>query len=143
MDLLQSPRWWSLGLILVKGVPLLNIRRRRPNPAVAVQNLHYQVRLPDAEPRNILEKIVWHKDGRSRANAGEIAIASGLAARRVERSPGTEISSGLCVRGAHYSRADCRSERRHLPVGGSFERTLIRWRLPRPMPAMGPPVYRC
>jgi indole-3-glycerol phosphate synthase len=40
----------------------MNIRRRPPNPAVAVQNLHYQVRLPDAEPRNILEKIVWHKD---------------------------------------------------------------------------------
>jgi indole-3-glycerol phosphate synthase len=41
----------------------MKIRRRRPNPPVAVQNLHYQVRLPDAEPRNILEKIVWHKDG--------------------------------------------------------------------------------
>jgi indole-3-glycerol phosphate synthase len=40
----------------------MNIRRRPPNPAVAVQNLHYQVRVPDAEPRNILEKIVWKKE---------------------------------------------------------------------------------
>jgi len=40
----------------------MNIRRRPPNPAVAVQNLHYQVRVPDAEPRNILEKIVWAKE---------------------------------------------------------------------------------
>jgi indole-3-glycerol phosphate synthase len=40
----------------------MNIRRRPPNPAVAVQNLHYQVRVPNAEPRNILEKIVWKKE---------------------------------------------------------------------------------
>ena len=40
----------------------MNIRRRPPNPAVAVQNLRYQVRVPDAEPRNILEKIVWKKE---------------------------------------------------------------------------------
>ena len=40
----------------------MNIRRRPPNPTVAVQNLHYQVRVPDAEPRNILEKIVWQKE---------------------------------------------------------------------------------
>jgi indole-3-glycerol phosphate synthase len=40
----------------------MNIRRRPPNPTVAVHNLHYQVRVPDAEPRNILEKIVWKKE---------------------------------------------------------------------------------
>jgi indole-3-glycerol phosphate synthase len=40
----------------------MNIRRRPPNPAVAVQNLHYQVRVPNAEPNNILEKIVWKKE---------------------------------------------------------------------------------
>jgi indole-3-glycerol phosphate synthase len=40
----------------------MQIRRRRPNPAVAVEYLRYQVALPDAEPRNILEKIVWHKE---------------------------------------------------------------------------------
>lgn len=40
----------------------MQIRRRQPNPAVAVEYLRYQVAVPDAEPRNILEKIVWHKE---------------------------------------------------------------------------------
>lgn len=40
----------------------MEIRRRPPNPAVAVQELRYQVRVPDSEPRNILEEIVWHKE---------------------------------------------------------------------------------
>jgi len=40
----------------------MQIRRRPPNPAVAVESLRYQVKVPDAEPRNILEKIVWHKE---------------------------------------------------------------------------------
>lgn len=40
----------------------MRIRRRQPNPAVAVDTLRYQVKVPDSEPRNILEKIVWHKE---------------------------------------------------------------------------------
>jgi indole-3-glycerol phosphate synthase len=40
----------------------MKIRRRPPNPVVAVEHLQYQVRVPDAEPRNILEKIVWRKE---------------------------------------------------------------------------------
>jgi indole-3-glycerol phosphate synthase len=72
----------------------MNIRRRPPNPAVAVQNLHYQVRVPDAEPRNILEKIVWHKDGRSRQAAGEIAPKR-PAARNFQRSPGPRFYRAL------------------------------------------------
>ncbi|WP_026734111.1 indole-3-glycerol phosphate synthase TrpC [Fischerella sp. PCC 9605] len=40
----------------------MQIRRRSPNPAVAVSSLRYQVATPNAEPRNILEKIVWHKE---------------------------------------------------------------------------------
>ncbi|MGD1855667.1 MAG: indole-3-glycerol phosphate synthase TrpC [Leptolyngbyaceae cyanobacterium] len=40
----------------------MKIRRRHPNPAVAVDTLRYQVKVPDSEPRNILEKIVWHKE---------------------------------------------------------------------------------
>ncbi|WOD40895.1 indole-3-glycerol phosphate synthase TrpC [Nodosilinea sp. E11] len=42
--------------------PLMKIRRRPPNPAVAVKHLQYQIKTADAEPRNILEKIVWHKE---------------------------------------------------------------------------------
>jgi indole-3-glycerol phosphate synthase len=40
----------------------MQIRRHPPNPAVAVENLRYQVKLPDAEPKHILEEIVWHKE---------------------------------------------------------------------------------
>ena len=40
----------------------MKIRRRPPNPTVAVDTLRYQVKVPDSEPRNILEEIVWHKE---------------------------------------------------------------------------------
>lgn len=40
----------------------MKIRRQEPNPAVAVESLRYQVPLPDAAPRNILEKIIWQKE---------------------------------------------------------------------------------
>lgn len=40
----------------------MKIRRRPPNPAISVAHLEYRINLPDAEPRNILEKIVWHKE---------------------------------------------------------------------------------
>jgi indole-3-glycerol phosphate synthase len=40
----------------------MQIRRRQPNPAVDLSIIRYQVVLPDAEPRHILEEIVWHKE---------------------------------------------------------------------------------
>lgn len=40
----------------------MQIRRRPPNPAVAVKELRYQVAVPDSAPRNILEEIVWYKE---------------------------------------------------------------------------------
>ncbi|MGK7871983.1 MAG: indole-3-glycerol phosphate synthase TrpC [Xenococcaceae cyanobacterium] len=40
----------------------MQIRRRPPNRAVDISNLRYQVKVPEAEPRNILEEIVWHKE---------------------------------------------------------------------------------
>ncbi len=40
----------------------MQIRRRQPNPAVDISTFRYQVVLPDAEPRHILEEIVWHKE---------------------------------------------------------------------------------
>lgn len=42
--------------------PLMQIRRRPPNPSIDLNILRYQVVLPDAEPRHILEEIVWHKE---------------------------------------------------------------------------------
>jgi indole-3-glycerol phosphate synthase len=40
----------------------MQIRRRPPNPAIVSESLSYQIKAEDAEPRNILEKIVWHKE---------------------------------------------------------------------------------
>ncbi len=40
----------------------MEIRRQNPAPIVTVENLRYQVKVPEGEPRNILEKIVWHKE---------------------------------------------------------------------------------
>jgi indole-3-glycerol phosphate synthase len=44
------------------SLKLMQIRRRPPNPVVAVESLRYQVKVPDADPQNILEEIVWHKE---------------------------------------------------------------------------------
>jgi indole-3-glycerol phosphate synthase len=40
----------------------MQIRRRPPNRAVAVEYLRYQVNVPGVEPQHILEEIVWHKE---------------------------------------------------------------------------------
>lgn len=40
----------------------MEIRRHRPNPAIAVQEVRYQVKAPENEPQNILEEIVWQKE---------------------------------------------------------------------------------
>lgn len=42
--------------------PLMQIRRRPPSPPVDISIIRYQVKVPDAEPRHILEEIVWHKE---------------------------------------------------------------------------------
>jgi indole-3-glycerol phosphate synthase len=40
----------------------MQIRRRPPNPAVDLSIIRYQVSVPDAQPRHILEEIVWQKE---------------------------------------------------------------------------------
>ncbi|NCJ07206.1 indole-3-glycerol phosphate synthase TrpC [Synechococcales cyanobacterium C] len=40
----------------------MQIRRRPPSSVVKVQELQYQTAVANAEPQNILEKIVWHKE---------------------------------------------------------------------------------
>jgi indole-3-glycerol phosphate synthase len=40
----------------------MQIRRRRPNPAVDTGEVLYQAKIPDAEPNHILEEIVWQKE---------------------------------------------------------------------------------
>ncbi|HBE18378.1 MAG TPA: indole-3-glycerol phosphate synthase TrpC [Cyanobacteria bacterium UBA11149] len=63
----------------------MEIRRRPPNPTVDLDILRYQVALPDAEPRNILEKIIWQKETevdqmREKVNLEELR-------KRVEKLP--------------------------------------------------------
>ena len=43
-------------------VPIMQIRRRSTNTTINVSFLRYQSALPDIEPNNILEEIVWHKE---------------------------------------------------------------------------------
>jgi len=64
---------------------LMQIRRRPPNPAVDLNIFRYQIVVPDAEPRHILEEIVWHKETevdqmRERVPLGELL-------RRVQTAP--------------------------------------------------------
>ena len=40
----------------------MQFRRRSPYPEVSVQSLTYKIKAPDAEPQNIVEKIVWQKE---------------------------------------------------------------------------------
>lgn len=40
----------------------MQIRRRNPNPQVNTGEVVYQSKIPDSEPNNILEEIVWHKE---------------------------------------------------------------------------------
>jgi indole-3-glycerol phosphate synthase len=40
----------------------MQFRRRSPYPEVSVQSLTYKIQAPGAEPNNILERIVWHKE---------------------------------------------------------------------------------
>lgn len=40
----------------------MQIRRRNPNPKVNTGEVVYQSQIPNTEPNNILEEIVWHKE---------------------------------------------------------------------------------
>ena len=50
-------------------------RRRPPNPSVKVANLEYAIPHNEAEPRNILEKIVWEKDREVEIARKKISLA--------------------------------------------------------------------
>ncbi|MEL6440291.1 MAG: indole-3-glycerol phosphate synthase TrpC [Cyanobacteria bacterium J06621_8] len=40
----------------------MQIRRRNPNPQVNTGEVVYQSKIPNTEPNNILEEIIWHKE---------------------------------------------------------------------------------
>jgi indole-3-glycerol phosphate synthase len=63
----------------------MQIRRRPPNPAVDLNIFRYQVVLPDAEPRHILEEIVWHKEKEVDQMRERLPLIE--LRKRVERAP--------------------------------------------------------
>ncbi len=52
----------------------VQIRRQHPSRPINVSILQYQVALPDAEPRHILEEIVWHKELEVEQMRGELSL---------------------------------------------------------------------
>ena len=52
----------------------LEIRRRPPNPSVKVAHLEYAIPHEQAEPRHILEKIVWEKDREVAASRERLSL---------------------------------------------------------------------
>ena len=40
----------------------MQIRRRNPNPKINTGEVEYQSDIPNTEPNNILEEIIWHKE---------------------------------------------------------------------------------
>lgn len=77
----------------------MEIRRRPPNPSVRVAHLEYGIPHEEAEPRSILEKIVWEKD-REVATARERVSLEKLRAQVAELPPTRDFIAGL--------RASCR-----------------------------------
>ena len=63
----------------------MQIRRRPPNPAVDLDIFRCQIVVPDAEPRHILEEIVWHKETEVDRMRERLPLAELL--RRVQTVP--------------------------------------------------------
>ncbi len=82
----------------------MQIRRRPPSTPISVRHLEYQINVPDAEPRNILEKIVWHKEAEV-ARLREKMPLAGLQ-RQVQGLPATRgFINALRSRAAEQSPA--------------------------------------
>jgi indole-3-glycerol phosphate synthase len=75
----------------------MQIRRRRPNPAIDISIYHYQVVLPDADPRHILEEIVWQKEVEVDQMRERVPLAELLSRVKTHQPPVT--SKKPCVLG--------------------------------------------
>ncbi|MDB9519159.1 indole-3-glycerol phosphate synthase TrpC [Roseofilum reptotaenium CS-1145] len=60
----------------------MHIRRRPPSPTFSISHLQYQVSVPGSEPRNILEKIVWHKETEVQGQREKVSLSD--LKRRIE-----------------------------------------------------------
>jgi indole-3-glycerol phosphate synthase len=72
----------------------LEIRRRPPNPSVKVAHLEYGIPHEEAEPRHILEKIVWEKD-REVASARERVSLEQLRCQVADLPPTRDFIAAL------------------------------------------------
>lgn len=75
----------------------MQIRRCHPNPAVAIQELRYQVAVPDAAPRHILEEIVWHKEAEVTQMRERIPLSE--LQRKIASAPATRDFVGALRQG--------------------------------------------
>ncbi len=65
----------------------MQIRRRPPNPTIAVESLHYKISVPDDAPQHILEEIVWHKEVEVAAMRFSLPLAE--LQRQIQTAPPT------------------------------------------------------
>ncbi|NJR69078.1 MAG: indole-3-glycerol phosphate synthase TrpC [Synechococcales cyanobacterium CRU_2_2] len=88
----------------------MQIRRRPPNPEIRVAQMSYKTCMADAEPDNILEEIIWHKDtevsvmrdktslqvlqGRIQSAPAPLDFLAGL---KVRQKPGSSAASSPSV----------------------------------------------
>lgn len=72
----------------------MQIRRRPPNRAIALESMRYQVVVPGAEPNNILEEIVWHKEDEVTRLREKLPLAE-LQQQALKASPSRDFIGAL------------------------------------------------
>jgi indole-3-glycerol phosphate synthase len=77
----------------------MEIRRRPPNPKVKVAHLEYAIPHEEAEPRHILERIVWEKDREVASDRARVPLET-LRSQVAELPPTRDFEAAL--------RASCR-----------------------------------
>ncbi|MGK7903909.1 MAG: indole-3-glycerol phosphate synthase TrpC [Hormoscilla sp.] len=75
----------------------MQIRRRPPSPPVDLLNLRYEVKLPDSDPQNILEEIVWHKEKEIDQRREKLPLSD--LKRQVENAPASRDFVGALRQG--------------------------------------------
>lgn len=77
----------------------MEIRRHSPSPEVKVQSLRFQVSTPEAEPSNILEEIIWHKEQEVTRMRDRLSLLD--LRKQVEQAPATQDFLGALRQSPH------------------------------------------
>jgi indole-3-glycerol phosphate synthase len=72
----------------------MEVRRRCPSPPVRVNTLQFQVCAPEAEPQNILEKIIWHKELEVEQSRSKISLQE-LQRKVTQVPPALDFSAAI------------------------------------------------